>query len=209
MRSRFPLGPRVKVQVKKETITKAITADSSKCWIAESIKEAVPVATHVAVDLATIRFTDPSRGLRYVYLTPYSAQLALLEFDEGTPTAPFSFILKNAHVTKAGTTLPAVKAKGDQEVRNKLKARRDRQNAQKRQVSRKARNAALSTSAQLRTTAHGTSKQIPRRIGGRRPPQLRMLRQFGIRAFRGASKKRLEADAALLERAEQRDSPAI
>jgi hypothetical protein len=202
MRKSYPAGPRVKVQVKKETITKAITADSSRCWIAEAIKEQVPTATHVAVDLATVRFTDPDKGLRYVYLTPYSAQLALLQFDEGTPPAPFSFLLKNAHVTKSGTTLPPVKVKADLEVRDKLKARREREKASKRRAQRIERNAALSTSAQLLTTAHGTSSEIPRRVGGRRPPQLRMLRQFGVRAFRGASKKRLEADAALIEQAE-------
>ena len=197
--TRYPLGPRIKVQVKQETITKAITADSSKCWIAESIKEEVPTATHVAVDLATTRFTDPAKGLRYVYLTPYSAQLALLEFDEGTPPSPFSFILKNAHVTRAGTVLPPVKTKADQPERDKAKARRDREKVQKRHTRRLARNMTL-TAAQLRMGPNPKTS-VPRRVGGRRPPQLRMLRQFGIRAFRGASKKRLEADAAIVARA--------
>lgn len=193
-RKSYPPGPRVRVQVKKETITKAVTADSSKCWIAEAIKEQVPAATHVAVDLQTVRFTDPQKGLRYVYLTPYAAQLALIAFDEGTPPDPFSFILKNAHVTKAGSVLPSVKTKADQDVRDKAKVQRERDNA-KRRLAGKAAGA-----AQIRVSRQGTTT---RRVGGRRPPQLRMLRQFGIRAFRGASKKRLEADAALIARADK------
>jgi len=200
MRKSYPAGPRVKVHVKKETITKAITADSSRCWIAESIKEQVPTATHVAVDLATVRFTDPEKGLRYVYLTPYSAQLALLQFDEGNPPGPFSFLLKNAHVSKSGSTLPPVKVKADGEVRTKLKAQRDRENARARHARRvAAREAISSTAAHLRVS---NGSKVPRRVGGRRPPQLRMMRQFGVRAFRGASKKRLDADAALIEQAE-------
>lgn len=182
---KYPLGPRVQVHVTKEALTKAVTADSSRCWIAESIKAAVPNATRVAVEISTTRFTDPERGLRYVYLTPYKAQEALLEFDEGTPPAPFTFILKNAHVTRAGG--PHTKEGRDKEA-----------------AARKARLLRSRESVPTKATlANGHSRELPRRVGGRRPPQLRVMRRFGVRAFRGASMQRLLADQAIIAQAEK------
>jgi hypothetical protein len=187
---KFPKGPRVRVNVTKEVITRAVAADSSKCWIAEAIKAQVPNAVNVAVDLSTIRFTDPERELRYVYLTPYSAQLALIQFDEGNPPPSFAFVLKNAHVTRAGSLprRPDLRAKAKQTRAEKQKEKRA-----------DARRALLARTTIVRGDSKGN---VPRRVGGRRPPQLKMLRQFGIRAFRGASKARLDADAALVARAE-------
>jgi hypothetical protein len=192
---KFPHGPVVRVQCKKETITKAVTANSSKCWIAESIKDQFPKAAHVAVDLSTTRFTDPERGLRYVYNTPYAAQLAIIAFDEGTPPEPFAFTLRNAHVTRAN-------CKPKVAIDPKHNTRQDRKNAAKRVKRAKHVQQTLAGPAFLRTNSQGGPHSV-RRLGGRRPPQLRMLRQFGIRAFRGASKKRLEADAALIARADE------
>src|SRR5262245_5939976 len=159
---KFPRGPNVRVNCRKELITKAVRANSSKCWVQEAIKETVTGAKNIAVDLATIRWSDLARGLRYVYLTPYSAQKALLEFDEGKEPAPFSFFLRNAHVTRAGT-LPRIKEKRAQERAARLKK------------LGKAKIVKVQTGS------------TPRRVGGRRPPQLRTLRKFGIRAFRGAT----------------------
>jgi len=175
-KTKFPHGPRVRVKVTKEAITKAVRTHSGKCWIAESIKDAFPEARGVAVDVATTRFTDPTRGLRYVYLTPYSAQLSLLEFDEGREPEPFTFVLKNAHVTKAG---------GSPKVTPAIDTAAGRENAKKKAARRAAtsdRVGAIGVTLQPGDTV----TSIPRRIGGRRPPQLRMLRQFGVRAFRGA-----------------------
>jgi hypothetical protein len=178
---KFPRGPVVRVHCRKELITKAITANSTKCWIAEAIKEAVPNATGVAVDVATARFSDLERGLRYVYLTPYAAQKALLDFDEGKPPAPFSFLLRNAHVTRAGLT-------------TKTKSKRAAAAAAQ-------RHAALAKTTIVKVDNAGS---MPRRVGGRRPPQLRHLRQFGVRAFRGASTARLQADREAADRADQK-----
>src|SRR3954453_9606775 len=102
MPKHYPKGPRLKVNVTQDLITEAVRNHSGRCWIAEAIKAAYPNATHVAVDVATCRFSDNDKGHRYVYLTPYSAQLALLHFDEGRNPSPFAMILKNAHVTRAG-----------------------------------------------------------------------------------------------------------
>lgn len=97
-----PRAPRVTVQVTKEIIEAAEKRDSSHCMIAEAVKSAVPGATGVSVDLQTIRFTDPNRNLRYVYLTPRPAQVALVSFDQGIHTAPFSMVLRAAQVVRAG-----------------------------------------------------------------------------------------------------------
>lgn len=91
-------APKVKVMVSGETITNAIKGDSSHCMIAEAVKAAVPNATKISVDLQTIRFSDPERRRRYVYLTPRRAQEALVEFDQGRVIEPFEILLRGAHV---------------------------------------------------------------------------------------------------------------
>jgi hypothetical protein len=53
------------------------------------------------VDLATIRWTDKEKGLRYIYLTPLPAQQLIVAFDQGQKPAPLSFDLrKAAQITK-------------------------------------------------------------------------------------------------------------
>jgi hypothetical protein len=90
----------VRIDVSQETIDQATRADSSHCMIADAIKEQVPGATTVSVDLQTIRWSDRKKGVRYVYLTPAEAQVALIKFDQGVEQAPFTFRLRpsQAHV---------------------------------------------------------------------------------------------------------------
>jgi hypothetical protein len=64
--------------------------------IADAIKTAVPNAQSVSVDLSTIRWTDPVRELRYIYLTPRRAQIALIDFDAGRVPKPFDVQLAGA-----------------------------------------------------------------------------------------------------------------
>jgi hypothetical protein len=66
--------------------------------LSDAVKLAAPWGTHIASDLQSIRITDPQRGLRYTYLTPRTAQLALLAFDQGKKPPPFSFSLSSGHV---------------------------------------------------------------------------------------------------------------
>src|SRR6266702_2903704 len=68
--------------------------------IADSVKHCYPWARNVTVDIQTIRLSDPDRGVRFTYLTPRQAQLALLDFDAGEPVEPFNFVLprRSAHV---------------------------------------------------------------------------------------------------------------
>jgi hypothetical protein len=93
----------VSVQVTEPLIDRAEQKDSGHCMIADSIRVALPEAKSVSVDLATIRFTDPKKGQRYIYLTPPSTQRALIQFDQGIHTEPFTFrLVKAAQVVEAG-----------------------------------------------------------------------------------------------------------
>src|SRR5262245_57512785 len=73
-------SPRGLVRVTDELIETALPKNSEHCMIADAVKIAFPGAKGVSVDLATIRFSDPEKGLRYIYLTPRIAQTALVEF---------------------------------------------------------------------------------------------------------------------------------
>lgn len=101
--SRSRSTPRLTINVTQELIDKSTVKDSSHCMIAEAVKEAFPKARHVAVDLATIRFTDPGVGLRYIYLTPRHVQEALLDFDQGVKPEPFSLQIRAAQTLPSGT----------------------------------------------------------------------------------------------------------
>lgn len=87
------------VSVTEEDIATAVRGSSSHCMIADAIQREHRDVRKVAVDLATIRFTDPATRQRYIYLTPATAQQALLDFDNGENPEPFSFRLGTpAHI---------------------------------------------------------------------------------------------------------------
>jgi hypothetical protein len=97
-----PSSPRIKVRVTKEIIDRSEQRDSSHCMIAEAVREAVPKAQSVSVDLQTIRYTDPDKRLRYVFLTPRQAQKALVMFDQGIHGDPFEMLLRGGQVIRMG-----------------------------------------------------------------------------------------------------------
>lgn len=84
---------RTKIEVTEELIAQSTRASSSHCMIADAIKAALPGASHVMVDLQTIRFTDREKGERRIYFTPPLCQQQLLRFDQGTAIEPWSFRL--------------------------------------------------------------------------------------------------------------------
>lgn len=182
----YPHGPVVRVHCTKELITTAVAADSTNCFVAEAVKAAYPQARNVAVDVATIRFSDFTKGYRYVYLTPYIAQQAIIEFDDGKAPTPFAFSLRGAHVTRAGYT--ATEKAAAKRKNEKYRDKRRELVAKK----RAAKERELPKRATL-VLNRGKDGPIPHRVGGRRAPQLRMTRHFGVRLFRGASQARAEA----------------
>ena len=106
-------SPVIKVDVPDHVINSAYRANSGHCAVSDAVKLAAPWATHVASDLQSIRLTDPRKGLRYTYLTPRTAQLALIAYDQGKVPPPFEFSLRSGHVATSykRTILPDGKEK--------------------------------------------------------------------------------------------------
>ena len=100
--SKLPTSPRLKVTVTDEIIETSKRRSSSHCMTAEAVRAAYPDASRVSVDMQTIRFTNPKRGLRFVYLTPPKVQHAIILFDKGETPMAFDFRLANGHVVLAG-----------------------------------------------------------------------------------------------------------
>lgn len=91
------------IEVTQEIIATAKPKDSGHCMIADAIAAAIPDAKHIAVDLATVRFTLAGTGKRYIYLTPSVCQLSLISFDQEEIPDPFRFRLcKPAQIIKSG-----------------------------------------------------------------------------------------------------------
>jgi len=69
--------------------------------IAEAIRAARPDVRSVAIDLGSIRWTDPKTGRRVTFATPVAVRDALLELNRGAAPGPFRFILgRAARVTR-------------------------------------------------------------------------------------------------------------
>lgn len=77
------------VKVSQEQIDRAITSNSNRCMIAESVKDSIPGVQRVLVDTQRIAFTVD--GQRKTFLTPPVVQQAILDFDYGQPVKPFNF----------------------------------------------------------------------------------------------------------------------
>lgn len=84
------------IEVTKEHIKNAVKTDSHHCMIADAIRDKLPNAQYISVDIQTIRFTDPEAKKRYTYLTPRDAQWGIIRFDRGVKNIqPFEFGLRN------------------------------------------------------------------------------------------------------------------
>jgi hypothetical protein len=166
-------SPRLTVEVTAEIIAASVQRDSAHCMIAEAIRAAYPGAVRVSADLQTIRFTDPARQRRYVYLTPRVGQVALIDFDQGDLPAPFKFRLRGAQVTLSGMT-----ARRDHRAAAPRKPETERQRKQRAAALGRARLAVGTPSARA-------SGEVPARVGGKRPPLSTFARRraFGLRAL--------------------------
>jgi hypothetical protein len=98
-----PHAPKLTITVTEEIIKNAEARSSSHCMWADAVRVAFPTAKSVSVDVQTIRFTDPDKKLRYVYLTPRAAQVSLVLFDQGIHTEPMSVNLRHGSVVKSNS----------------------------------------------------------------------------------------------------------
>jgi hypothetical protein len=155
-KKKTPRAPRLNVSVTAMDIETARPANSGHCMIAEAIKRAIGGdIKRVAVDLQTIRWSDPARGLRYTYLTPRPAVVNLVKWDQGVRVEPFQFRLRGAQVTTMWKGGP-----GKQKPVHNLGPKRLHSNQDEK--------------------AKG---KIPDVIGGRPPSRLGMRREFGVRGL--------------------------
>lgn len=154
--------------------------------IAEAVKAVRPDANHVSVDLQTIRFTDAKRGMRYTYLTPRIAQIALLKFDQGITPTEFEFQLRGGQVTRSGSSQKR-KALNEQEGK-KGQRYTPREMREKRRQAARARES-LPGKAVLVDRKQGGN--VAERVGGKTPPLQNIAddvpftrrRAFGLRGL--------------------------
>lgn len=167
MITKLPRSPQVKVEVTDEIMQSSKQRHSSHCMVAEAVKVAFPGAKAVAVDVATIRFTDPTKGFRYTYLTPYPVQQEIVRFDQGEDSQPFKFTLRRGQVTRAGF--------------HGIRTRKPLTEAQEEQ--REGLGTAQLVARDTEGKSHGPI--LPDRIGGRTPPRaIGSRREFGLRAMK-------------------------
>lgn len=174
----------------EEIITDSVESDSGHCMIAEAIKKALPGAQRVSVDIQTIRFSDPAKGLRYTYLTPRIAQLPLVMFDAGVEPEPFTFQLRAGSVTamsrnKAGKKSPAI----SEGMKKSPKVAKNVTRMRKNSTNRKQPDLPNAT---LRNERGASTDHVKVRVGGKTPPQVpySRRREFGLRALETASIQR-------------------
>jgi hypothetical protein len=86
------------VSVTLKNINDSIPANSSHCMIADAIKRSFPESRNISVDIQTIRWSEPKKRQRYIFLTPARAQRAIIDFDEGKKPKAFRFYLRGGQV---------------------------------------------------------------------------------------------------------------
>ncbi len=166
---RRPKAPTVTLEITEELIADAIPRDSSHCLWAEAVTAAYPDAQRVSVDIQTIRFTDPKRGQRYTYLTPRTAQIALVQFDQGIRPEPHSVQLRRGQVTRMAQKTPKQLTETPTPARI----------AQRKAAAKKGRDVLAKTTLRV---SSGTA--VPDRVGGKTPPiAAGKRRAFGLRGL--------------------------
>lgn len=170
---RTPRAPRVELKVTEDEIRVAVQKDSSHCLWAEAVRVAYPDASHISVDLQSIRFSDRKKRLRYTYLTPRPIQVGIVDFDQGVTPEPVTCLLRNGQVTEMAGTRSNV-ALSDAQIAQRSEAGKQGQVslAKARLVSWKKSDAAIGV--------------VPDRVGGKTPPlgSFARRRAFGLRGLK-------------------------
>jgi hypothetical protein len=184
-RYKKPPTPRVVIPVTLDIIERAEQRDSSHCMIAEAIREAVPGASAIAVDLQSIRWSDAVLRLRYVYMTPPICQVALVSFDQGLHTNPFSFTLARAQILPMGPP-------GEREARRQRALARGVPAKQTPPPMPPAAGGGAPGTTKVFVAGGRGSNQPPSIVGGKAPPTAALTntvykgkrRAFGVRTLK-------------------------
>ena len=136
-------SPTLQLSITEAQHARAVKSNSGGCLIADAIKEQYPHLSGIVVDMATIRVSDRSKGLRYTYLTPAAAQHVLLSFDQGWRNPIDQLTLKQAVKIDKITMSPSSREKTAEhreariaELQEKLDLGEDLTPVEKRSLSR-------------------------------------------------------------------------
>lgn len=174
MSDAMPRMPRsTTIRVSEAIIAEAVARDSNHCMIADAVKAALPNARFVAVDIQTIRYSDPKTKSRYIFLTPRSVQKAIIDFDQGDRPRPFQFILSSQGVQVLESTA--------HNMRSATSRASSRKNIKKAHAAVRAQRAKYGKGKLIKSKRG--ARVIPAIKGGRPPPSTRVRREFGIRSF--------------------------
>jgi hypothetical protein len=114
---------RATIAVEQRHIDESLKASSSHCAIAEAIRDAIPWATYISIDLQSCRWTDSKRRIIYCFLTPHIAQELVINFDRGNldKLVPITFSMRPCTITKSGARYARHTPDDDQLTDAKLK----------------------------------------------------------------------------------------
>jgi hypothetical protein len=197
---RRPSSPKLSIEIHQGVIDNAIRRNDNHCMIAEAIHQQVALAKNISVDLATIRWTDVEKNLRYIYLTPRPAQIALIDFDRGVKPTPFRLDLKRAAQIVRGYRHGSSKPKTNEEKlevnAQNVQIRRNRTTATTGELFRMSTeesNAIIAAMNDPNANLGPASVHVPSKgcldtakpvvVGGKAPPpgNLGHSRRFGVR----------------------------
>jgi hypothetical protein len=84
------------VTISAEAIAATVGRVDGEHMTVKVLRAARPDVRNVAVDLGTIRWTDPKTSRRVTFGTPTAVREALLGLARGDTPEPFRFIIKRA-----------------------------------------------------------------------------------------------------------------
>lgn len=90
------LTPDLRVPVRQRHIDEAIRANSTRCAIANALKEAIPRARSIKVDTRDIRWSDPVTHTRHIIPTPIRTAVPfIVDWDQKKPVTPFTLRIQS------------------------------------------------------------------------------------------------------------------
>lgn len=168
---------RIVLHITEEIIATAKPRNSGHCLLADALRVAIPEARGIAVDLQTIRYSDPTTRRRFIHLTPAAGQRALVGWDQGfEPVVEKILVGRPVQVIPMRGPGPLTKDERSARASAAARARADR---------RQPLPAKGKTVAQYRV-----NRTRPVVLGGEAPPAAALSnragqrREFGLRRLR-------------------------